>query len=137
MDSDCWGTEIRTLSTGDYTIEGLEGEFVIERKKNTGEFAQNITQARFKRELERLEKFRWPFLILDFSIDDILNFPADSGIPENKWKDLQVSAKFIESTLYDYHINYKTKIILAEGNGRNICKIIFKKMGKILEGRNE
>src|SRR5688572_9057132 len=41
----CEGTVIETMKTGDYTLRGLEDRFVVERKRNVAEFAQNILQA--------------------------------------------------------------------------------------------
>ena len=60
----CAGTVVQTLKSGDYTLEGFEETFVIERKSGTAEIAQNINEGRFVRELERLEEFRFPFLLV-------------------------------------------------------------------------
>lgn len=123
----CEDVEILHLHTGDYTVEGHEETFIIERKKSTGEVAANINQPRFERELERLELFKRPFIICEFTWDDVYNFPLNSGIPKEKWKDLKVTSKYLLSTLLDYQMKYKTKIILAGENAQNIASYLFYK----------
>ena len=76
-----WG-----LKTGDYTAKGLEKELVIERKASTGELAMNLGKKRkaFEAEIVRMSKFRWKYVIMEFSIDDLMNFPENSGIPKKQ-----------------------------------------------------
>lgn len=114
----CEGTVVETLKTGDYTLAGLPANyFVIERKSGIAEVAGNITEQRFKRELERLEEFQFPFLIIEATLEDVVRFPEGSGIPESKWPDLRVSAQFILKVLTEYHLRYKTRIIMAGKSG--------------------
>lgn len=116
------------LETGDYTLRGFETKFVIEKKSTTGEFAGNITQARFTRELERLECFQHSFVICEFTMDDIYNFPCSSGIPPYLWKTLRVSKHFIVKKLLEYELRYKTKFILAGAHGKEIALSLFKRV---------
>ena len=51
------------LDTGDYTVKGIENELVIERKAGVAEFARNITSPAFKREIRRMAKFPYAFII--------------------------------------------------------------------------
>ena len=44
----------RKLDTGDYSMEGFEDIFTIERKKSISEIANNIVESRFSNALERL-----------------------------------------------------------------------------------
>jgi hypothetical protein len=127
----CAGTEVKHLETADYSLKGLEKKFVIERKRDTGEFARNITQKRFERELIRLQEFEFPFLILEFTMSDILNFPHGSGIPEKFWKRLQINSSFMLQTLIDYQIKYRAKIILAGKHGKSTASYLFKRMVEI------
>ena len=48
----------KKLNTGDYSIEGMESIFTIERKMSVSEIANNITENRFKDVLDRLDKVR-------------------------------------------------------------------------------
>ncbi len=125
---DCEGMVVGTLPTGDYSLPGLENEFAIERKGSSGEFAQNIVQERFKDELLRLDSFRFPFLVLEFSMDDIMRFPENSGVPKSKWHELRIKPNFILSCLLSIETKYKTKVVLAGKYGMNTAQYLFKKM---------
>ena len=127
----CAGTIIRGLKTADYSLCGLEGVLAIERKANTAEFAQNMLQKRFERELKRLDDFKHPFMILEFTVEDIMTFPINSGVPKNVWSKLRVSKWFILKRLIDFQLNYKTKIILAGKHGREVAASIFKRMAEL------
>jgi ERCC4-type nuclease len=125
----CEGTTVQKLKTGDYTLKGYEDILSIERKWSTGEFATNINEARFFRELDRLELFAHPFLILEFDYDDILSFPANSEIPKYLWPKLKVTPNYMIKKLTEIDLNYKIKIIFAgQGRGAERAEIIFKYM---------
>jgi hypothetical protein len=130
----CAGTLVKGLKTGDYTLEGFEEDFVIERKSGTAEIAANITQARFERELERMEQFKYPFLIAECTWDDIYAFPKGSGIPLDKQKYLKVTNYFMVRRLCEFQMKYKTKIILAGTWAKRIASSLFK---RLIEGRME
>jgi hypothetical protein len=130
----CSGMECVTLPTGDYSLAGYEHIFTIERKGSTGEFAQNVLEKRFDNELERLEFFQYPFIILEFDMKDILNFPVGSGIPPKLWPNLKMNPFFLLKRLVDFQMKYKTKIILAGKNGQDVASSIFK---RIIEHTNE
>lgn len=122
------------LDTGDYTIEGLENQFMIERKHNTSEIAANIgsDRVRFNKELERMINVRYTYLICEFSIEDILNFPKSSDIPKYKWKNLKITGKFILKTLYDYEKKYGITLCFCKDEAEacqkaiEICDYVYK-----------
>ena len=66
------------LDTGDYSIEGLEHILSIERKRNVAEFANNITERRFKDVIDRLSKIPHSFILFEFDFDKIMSFPVFS-----------------------------------------------------------
>ncbi len=68
-------TEKIKLDTGDYTIDGYEDILCIERKESVTELAGNITQARFKKELERIKEIPYAYLILEANIKEVLEYP--------------------------------------------------------------
>lgn len=119
-------TEKFNLNTGDYTIKGLENEFIIERKGSTAEFAHNITEKRFEQEMVRLDDFKWPFLVCEFTMDDLKNFPVNSGIPPKLWNKVRITKKFLISSFLRYQIQYKTKFILAGKYGMDVARGLFK-----------
>lgn len=124
----CEGTEIATLPTGDYSIAGYEHLLCIERKGSVAEFANNIVEKRFERELVRMEGFAHAFMILEFEVEDIINFPASSNIPKWKWGKLRVSNWFILKRLMDFQTQYKTKIMLVGKRGKEVVASLFKRI---------
>lgn len=69
-------TTRKTLHTGDYSIEGHEGEITIERKSLEdlyGTLGQG--RERFERELERMGSFRCAFVVIEASWMKILESP--------------------------------------------------------------
>jgi len=124
----CTGTLIKGLKTGDYSILGLEDTFTIERKKNTAEFAQNIIQARFENEMKRMENIPHSYLILEFTLNDLMKWPLNSGLPPSIQAKTKISKKFLLSRFMDFQTQYNTKIILAGVYGKDIATSLFKRM---------
>jgi methyltransferase-like protein len=134
-DTKCLGTVTTKLDTGDYTLKGFEKDFIIERKGRLSEWAHNINEKRFEQELERLESFKWPFIILEFTMQDLMNWPKNCGIPKEKIKDIKVSSKFILMRTNEIMIKYKTKIIFAGLYGKEMATSLFKRVME--NGRKE
>ena len=116
---------IKTLKTGDYSIEGYEDIFVIERKGCIGEFCKNLVQKRFERELQRLESYAHPFIFLEFDFDKIMLFPEGSGIPRRVWPHLRVNPKFLLKRLSELQLKYKTKILFVGDYGKQMAISLF------------
>lgn len=91
----CAGMEIRKLDTGDYSLDGYENLVCIERKASTGELAGNLSEGRFDREIQRMPAYSHRFMVFEFSLNDVLTFPVNSGIPEDKWPKLRISSKYM------------------------------------------
>lgn len=123
------------LKTGDYSLLGMEKFFTIERKASTGEFATNVCEKRFTRELERMDKMDQAYLILEFTYEDIESFPANSTIPSKYWKDLRVSAKFLRLRFFEIMSDYNVQVILAGNRGPEYAEQIFKRMAKLYNGK--
>lgn len=73
--------KIQKIDEGDYKIEGND-TICIERKGNLDEIMANITQARFKRELERAKQKGVKLIVL---IENSSRIHSIEEIPE-KWK---------------------------------------------------
>lgn len=99
------------LDTGDYSIEGMEDILCIERKQSVSELAGNITDKRFIRELERMAKFRFKFLILEFDYYSIDIFPQGSTIPEKFRKNIRVSGNYIMKMLSEIQVKYGVHVV--------------------------
>jgi hypothetical protein len=67
----CEGTVIRTLPTGEYTLEGLESRFAIDRKWAVSKFATKVFDASFGREPERMESCDLPVVLLEFELSGV------------------------------------------------------------------
>jgi len=90
----CEGTISGTLKTGDYSIEGYQDILTLERKGSIAELATNLVEDRFERELERMESFKYAFMILEFSMDDLIKYPKGSGIPSYQMKSVKLNPFF-------------------------------------------
>lgn len=107
----CQGMLENKLDTGDYSIEGLEDILCIERKGCVSEIANNIVDKRFDRELQRMAEFKYKFLILEFSVDDILSFPVGSEIPKKAWNKIRISGRFILKRLSEIQIEHGVHVV--------------------------
>ena len=74
-------TSSRKLDTGDYSIEGLENIFCIERKRSVSEIANNISEKRFVDVLDRMSQFSHKFMLLEFTLNNVLDYPVGSTVP--------------------------------------------------------
>ncbi len=126
-----WG-----LKTGDYTARGLEKELVIERKASTGELAMNLGKKRkaFEAEIERMSSFRWKYILCEFSIDDLMNFPVNSGIPKKQLKFVRMNGKFMWKKLCEYQEKNDVQVIFCDNkqNAEDRAIMIFDQVSEIL-----
>ncbi len=115
----CAGTIERNLYTGDYSMEGYYDEKIVcvERKGSVAELAGNLTNKEkwedFEDELCRLESFRFPFLVLEFSLAQLRAFPIGSGIPKSRWKRMRIRGPYLEKLLCAIELKYKTRVVFA------------------------
>jgi len=123
----CAGTIVRKLDTGDYTLEGMENYLAIERKGSISEWAKNVTEARFERELERLDSIQHPWILLEFNMTDVLNYPVGSGIPRSKWRWLKFRGPFILKRMTEMMCKHRVRIVLCGANGKEVAANIFKR----------
>ncbi len=105
---------VTKLDTGDYSVAGLEDKLCIERKRSISELVKNITEARFKDELERMSEYKYRYLILEFNVDKVLGYPVGSGIPQIKWKELRVKGPYIMNCISRIQVKYGVHVVFAE-----------------------
>jgi hypothetical protein len=127
---ECDGTEIRTLESADYTLDGLEQTLAIERKGCVAEWAGNLTDdGRFEKELDRLQLFKHSFVILEFDFKDIMNYPYSSGIPKSKWRYIKIRGPFLlKRTVELITKYYRTQFLFCGKFGKDIALSIFKRI---------
>jgi ERCC4-type nuclease len=131
----CAGTVSRKLDTGDYSIEVdgacLSDYVVVERKGSISEWAKNVTEARFERELVRMDGIQYPWILLEFNMTDVLNYPVGSGIPRAKWRYLKFRGPFILKKMTEMMRDHpRVNIILCGANGKEVASNIFKRMAE-------
>lgn len=130
----CLGTVEKNLYTGDYSLDGYYDNkiFCIERKGAVTEFVANLTQKEkwddFKQELERLEEFRFPFIICEFPYSLFENYPHGSGIPFQSWSKIRVKPQFLIKRLWEIQLRFKTKILFANLGGETAASSLFKRI---------
>ncbi len=106
----------RTLKTGDYSVEGYENSFAVERK-SLNDFLSSITQnrARFARELERAKRFGCFAVIIEADYFDIRN--------KNYLANIEPEVVF--ATIYSWMIKYQIPIIFV-GNREGGAIAVYK-----------
>jgi ERCC4-type nuclease len=134
-----YATANKKLDTGDYSIEGLEEVLAIERKKSVSEFANNITESRFKDVITRLSNIKHSFLLLEFELDDVLIYPVGSNVPKRMWDKIKISPSFIMKHLLELQIYHNIKVIFCgdADNAAKMAEFIFKKVNYIERNKKE
>ena len=120
----------RSLKTGDYSLEGYESIFSIERKATAGELAGNIISKRFMNELKRGDRLKHFFVLCEFPLEKILTYPRGSGIPPSIWSKLKVTGHFFLKRIIEIQTAFKVKIIFCRDaeEAQQIAKAIFRRM---------
>jgi ERCC4-type nuclease len=129
-------TAKKKLDTGDYSIEGLQHLLAIERKKSVSEIANNISESRFKDVLERLNKIPYKFMLFEFDLEDVYNFPVGSDIPKKLWDKIRISPKYLLKYITEVQLNYNIHVVYcgcaedAEKMAVSIMKRVYEKHGR-------
>jgi ERCC4-type nuclease len=124
--------EHKKLDTGDYSVQGYEHLLCIERKKSVSEIANNITESRFKDVIERMNNYKYSFLMLEFSLNDIYRYPVGSNVPKHMWNKLKISPGFIIKNLLELQLKNNIKILFCD-NPVNASKMALSLMKKVFE----
>lgn len=122
----CAGTKPGTLKTGDYTVEGLEDILCIERKGTVQEFAGNLVDDRFFRELERMKSYKHAYLILEFSADDLLNYPQSANIPAAAKARVRLNGNYLMAKTINLQNDYPVKVFFSGRRGKDVAYYIMK-----------
>jgi ERCC4-type nuclease len=122
----CLGTKAGTLKTGDYTVEGYENLLSIERKGSVQEFAQNLMDDRFFREMERMKEYKYAYLVLEFTAEDLFNYPESANIPSAAKARIRTNGNFLMSKTMHLQNNYPIKVFFAGRKGKDMAYYIMK-----------
>jgi ERCC4-type nuclease len=118
------------LDAGDYSIEGLQHLLGIERKKSVNEIANNITEPRFKDAIARLAELKYSFLLLEFDIENILNYPIGSNLPKRLWDKIKISPAFLMKHVLDWQLVHNINVIFCgdSSSAERTAEMILKKI---------
>lgn len=113
----CAGMIEEKLDTGDYSIKGLEDKICIERKGCVEELAINLGSKKyaFLNEIERMSKIPHKFLVLEFSLEDLIKFPEETRIPIKNKASVKITGKYMLKCLVEFQI-YNDIQVLFCGN---------------------
>jgi ERCC4-type nuclease len=130
----CAGMVEEKLDTGDYSIKGMEDKICIERKGCVEELAVNLGQKKhaFLAEIERMTPFPHKFIVLEFSLEDLIKFPDETRIPVKNKASLKITGKYMLKCLFEFQL-YNNVQILFCGNKYNA----FLAVSSILKRVNE
>jgi ERCC4-type nuclease len=102
----CAGMVEHKLDTGDYTIQGMEDKVCIERKGCVEELAMNLGSKKhtFLNEIIRMGDFPHKYLVLEFSLKDLLNFPKHTRIPIKNKAAVKITGRYMLKCLVEFEI---------------------------------
>jgi len=106
-------TTVEKLDTGDYTVRGCEDILCIDRKRSVGEVKDNILEDRFTAELERMRDFKYKYLLLEFSVEDVRIWPRGSGLPKHVQRKIRVSGNRILGRLLEIQLEYGVQVLFC------------------------
>lgn len=136
-DVSCAGMEAAALKTGDYTIKEYPNLICVERKKSAGEIAINFGKARqrFEKEFERMRAFRFSYMICEFSLQDVIDYPENSGIPVNKRDRVFVTGKYVLKCLIEFQLRYGVQVIFCDNakNAEIFTRSLFKRVHELMQ----
>lgn len=126
------GTEYRKLDTGDYSVVGLEDKLCIERKRSNSELANNIHEKRFIRELERMQSFKYRYLLLESSLTKLIEYPQHEDLPPAVLRKIRVRGKYLLKCVNRMQVKYGVNIIYC-GNVFNAQWVATNLMKEVIE----
>jgi hypothetical protein len=119
---------VKKLDSGDYSIVGCETSHCIERKGSITEFARNLTEKRFERELIRLNDMIVAIVILEFEYQALIDWPENAGLTAKQKSFVRTTGKFLRKRLHEYEERYpNVKFLFCGYSGRKTAMEEFAK----------
>jgi ERCC4-type nuclease len=123
------------LDTGDYSIQGFEDKICIERKACVEELANNLGHKKeaFINEIKRMEQFPHKYLILEFSLKDLLRFPENTRISMENKALIKITGRYMLKCLIEFQLNNNVHVLFCGDRKGAIFAInsIFKRITEI------
>jgi len=125
----CEGTENAALKTGDYTIKEIPNLITIERKADYRELCMNFTSKDYRRrlfeELERMQEFRFKFIIVECNFDEVMDSNSYRYLKNGR---IRYSAPtIILGTIAAIQLKYNVHVIFAGKRGKEYAARLFLK----------
>jgi hypothetical protein len=107
----CKEQKIKSLSEGDYTLSDYTNLIAIERKRTVNEIANNLGKkyVQFKKELEKLKKYRFKYVICEFLQAEVAIYPT--GLPPFIKKKIKIGGKFLLKRIEEVVNNYEIEFV--------------------------
>lgn len=120
--------KVSKLGTGDYSVEGMEDLFMVERKASVDELFMNlgVQWDRFKREMERAKPFKYKYLVIEATMREVYRGSRYS----------KMSGRFIMSRLVHLQLKYGVSVIFA-GSGMHVPGFIIQLMKAAVDSEKE
>lgn len=122
------GAITKTLSTGDYSIVGLEDRVAVERKSKADAYGSlGQGRARFRREFERLSKYDYAVVVIEDSVPGFLQRPPHS----------RTDPRSAMSTLLAWSVRYRVPVLFAgdRAHGRALTQRLLQTYWRYREER--
>ena len=121
------GAMRKALKTGDYSIEGFEGEITFERKTPGELYAMCGTERRrFERELERMREFMFRAIVIE----------GTPGSIQTAVHRTRISYETVMKSLLSWQMMYDVHVIYA-GNRKMAARIITTMLYRYAKYRQE
>jgi len=116
---------IGKLDTGDYAVEGLE-DLCVERKRSVSELAGNFSEERWTNVLERMSSFKHPYIICEFELKDVINYPFN--MPKELRAKIKVRGAYVLKRITEAEIKYGVRFVFAGKYGQNFFISLIKRL---------
>ena len=113
-------SEVRTLASGDYSVQGMEDRVAVERKSKSDAYASlGRDRQRFRREMERLAAMDYAAVVVEASLPGFLTPPAFSQLNPNS----------AIGTLLAWSVRFGVHVIFAgdRRHGNNVTRQLLTK----------
>ncbi len=125
-------TTIKKIPTGDYTVDGFETELTIERKAYLSELVSCMSQNRFMNEMKRMQEFKYRFLICEFALQEVLDWPHKSHLPQSTIAKIKITPQYIMKFLSEMQVYYGIQTLYC-GNRKNAEYTVLNIMRRVHE----
>jgi hypothetical protein len=112
----CVGQIIKSLNAGDYTLDKYDKLICIERKRTVNELATNLSKkySQFKNEMCELTKYRFKYVICEFSEQLMLIYPKGSKLPKQIQNKIRICGKFLHKRVNEIIDEFGVEFIFCK-----------------------